>query len=178
MKGKISLGLAAAFLLVLSPTTVGAADPATPDVAGAQAAVVLPASTAHGEGFQLHSMLDQSFCIEVAAGATDLRPVTLGQCSAIGAQRWTFSWLASGLNQLIETQGMCVDVSSRKPGDGLAVPVTYCTNARPQKLTYTPTGQIEFARGCLAVPRAGAGAAVFLEKCDDTIPNQHWKLAQ
>jgi hypothetical protein len=178
MNRKMSLGLAAAFVLLVSPTTVGAAGPEAPDAAGTQAAVVLPASTAHGGGFQLHSMLDQSFCIEVAAGATDLRPATLGQCSAIGVQRWTFSWLASGLNQLIETQGMCVDVSSRKPGDGLAVPVTYCRDTRPQKLTFTVTGQIQFAKGCLAVPRAGAGAAVFLEKCDDTIPNQHWKLAQ
>ncbi|MEI8334099.1 MAG: ricin-type beta-trefoil lectin domain protein [Chloroflexota bacterium] len=178
MKRKISLGLAAVFVLLVAPTMVGAAGPVTPDAAGAQAAVVLPASTAHGGGFQVQSMLDQSFCIEVAAGATDLRPVTLGQCSALGAQRWTFSWLASGLNQMIETQGMCVDVSSRKPGDGLAVPVTFCKDTRPEKLTFTMTGQIEFARGCLAVPRAGAGAAVFIEKCDDTKPNQHWKLSQ
>jgi hypothetical protein len=178
MKRKISLGLAAVFVLLVAPATAGAAGPVTPDAAGTQAAVVLPASTAHGGGFQLQSMLDQSFCIEVAAGATDLRPVTLGQCSTLGAQRWTLSWLASGLNQMIETQGMCVDVSSRKPGDGIAVPVTYCRDTRPQKLTFTVTGQIEFARGCLAVPRAGAGAAVYLEKCDDTIPNQRWKLAQ
>lgn len=88
------------------------------------------------------------------------------------------SWLATGLNQMIETQGMCVDVSGRKPGDGLAVRVTFCKNARSERLTFTATGQIEFAKGCLSIPRAAAGAAVFLEACDIAHKTQFWKLSQ
>jgi Ricin-type beta-trefoil lectin domain len=167
------VGVAALLAATVAPATVGAA--ATPVAA---APVVLPTTTVHGESFQLHSALDPSFCAEIDPGATDLRSVTLEPCVAVLAQRWTFSWLATGLNQMIETQGMCVDVSGRKPGDGLAVRVTFCKNARSEKLTFTATGQIEFAKGCLSIPRAAAGAAVFLEACDITNNRQSWKLSQ
>ncbi len=169
------VGAATLLAATVAPVTVGATATVTPAVA---APVVLPTTTAHGVGFQLHSALDTSFCAEVDGGAADLRSVTLEPCSAISAQRWTFSWLATGLNQLIETQGMCVDVSSRKRGDGLAVPVTFCDNTKAQKSTFTLTGQIEFAKGCLSFPRAAAGAAVFLEACDITNNRQFWKLSQ
>ena len=169
------VGVAALLGAAVAPATVGATDTAA---LAAAAPVVLPTTTAHGGGFQLHSASDQSFCAEVEGGATDLRSVTLSLCNPVQAQRWTFSWLATGLNQLIETQGMCVDVSGRKPGDGLAVQVTFCKNARSEKLTFTPIGQIEFAKGCLSIPAATVVAAVILQKCDITNPRQLWKLAQ
>jgi hypothetical protein len=167
--------VAALLAATVAPATVGATDTAA---LAAAAPIVLPTTTAHGGGFQLHSALDTSFCAEVDGGAADLRSVTLMQCTAITAQRWTFSWLATGLNQMIETQGMCVDVSGRRPGDGLAVRVTFCKDARSEKLTFTATGQIEFAKGCLSIPRTAAGVAVFLEACDITNNRQSWKLSQ
>jgi hypothetical protein len=169
------VGVAALLAVAVAPATVGATDIAA---LAAAAPAALPTTTVHGEGFQLHSAVDTSFCAEVDGGAADLRSVTLVPCLGIGVQRWTFSWLASGLNQMIETQGMCVDVSGRKPGDGLAVRVTFCKNARSEKLAFTATGQIEFAKGCLSIPRAAAGAAVFLEACDITNNRQSWKLSQ
>ena len=169
------VGVAALLAATVAPATVGATGTAMP---AAAAPIVLPTTTAHGEGFQLHSALDPGFCAEVDPGATDLRSVTLEPCVAVLAQRWTFSWLATGLNQMIETQGMCVDVNGRKPGDGLAVRVTFCKNARSEKLTFTATGQIEFAKGCLSIPRTAAGVAVFLEPCDMTNNRQFWKLSQ
>jgi len=169
------VGVAALLAAPVAPVTVGAAASVTP---AAAAPVVLPASTAHGEGFQIRSVSDPSYCVEVDAGATDLRSVTMAQCNVGSQQRWTFSWLASGLNELIEIQGMCVDVSSRKPGDGLAVPVTFCKGTKAEHLSFLPGGQIEFAKGCLSIPRAGAGAAVFLEACDSTHTLQFWKLSQ
>jgi hypothetical protein len=58
------------------------------------------------------------------------------------------------------------------------VPVTFCKGTRPEHLTFLPNGQIQFAKGCLSIPRVGAGAAVFLEACDTTHTTQFWKLSQ
>lgn len=81
------VGVAALLAATVAPATVGATDTAMPVAAGP---VVLPTTTAHGAGFQLHSALDPSFCAEVDPGATDLRSVTLEPCVAVLAQRWTF----------------------------------------------------------------------------------------
>ncbi len=172
------VGVVALFVAAVAPVTVGAAATAQPAAPVAAAPLALPTTTVHGGGFQLHSVMDPNFCAEVGGGAADLRSVTLEPCVAASAQRWTFSWLATGLNQMIETQGMCVDVSGRKPGDGVAVAVTYCKNTKAEKLTFSLTGQIEFAKGCLSFPRNAAGAAVFLEACDSMNNRQFWKLSQ
>ncbi len=179
MRPRMTLALAAMAALLLSPAIVGAADTVVPGAAAAQAAAVtLPATTVHGSGFQVRNMSDSNFCIDVAGGGAEGRPVTLSTCNSNLSMRWTFAWESSLLNEMIDSQGMCVDVAGRKPGDGVAVAVVLCHGGRPQSLTFTPLGQIEFAKGCLAVPRTAAGAAVFVVPCDETQKTQTWKLAQ
>lgn len=41
-------------------------------------------------------------------------------------------------------------------------------------LTYTSFGVLEFAKGCLSIPGAGANAAVGLVACDATKQTQLW----
>lgn len=139
-----------------------------------------PPTTAHGTNFQVKNGLDNSFCMDIAGGATEGRALSLSQCTAAASQRWGFTWNANDTNSIIESQGMCVDVRGRHAGDGIAVAAYKCHHADNQKFTYTPTGHIQELKSgkCLSAPRAAAGVAVFLEDCDETKKQQSWKLAQ
>ncbi len=139
-----------------------------------------PPTTAHGTNFQVKNGLDNSFCMDIAAGATEGRSLTLSACSAVASQRWGFTWNSNETNSVIDSQGMCVDAKGRHTGDGIAVVANKCHHGEAQKFTYTSTGHIIDlkTKSCLSVPRAGAAAPVFLEACDDTKKGQNWKLAQ
>ena len=139
-----------------------------------------PPTTAHGTNFQVKNGLDNSFCMDIAGGATEGRTLSLSQCTAAASQRWGFTWNANDTNSIVETQGMCVDVRGRHAGDGIAIAAYKCHHADNQKFTFTATGHIQELKSgkCLSVPRAAAGVAVFLEDCDETKKQQSWKLAQ
>lgn len=139
-----------------------------------------PPTTAHGTNFQVKNGLDNSFCMDVAAGATEGRLLSLSQCTATSTERWGFTWNVGETNSIIETQGMCADVRGRRAGDGVAIAVYKCHHAENQKFTVSATGHIIDLKSnkCLSVPRAAAGVAVFLEDCDETKKQQSWKLAQ
>jgi Ricin-type beta-trefoil lectin domain len=139
-----------------------------------------PPTSAHGTNFQVKNGLDNNFCMDVAAGATEGRSLSLNTCSVVPSQRWGFSWNVGETNSIIESQGMCADVRGRRAGDGVAIAVYKCHHAENQKFTFTSTGHIIDLKSnkCLSVPRAGAGVAVFLEDCDETKKQQSWKLAQ
>jgi hypothetical protein len=141
------------------------------------AAVSTP-TTVHGTGFQLHSMLDTSFCIDVAPGAAEGRTVTLSQCTAATSQRWGFTWNADQTNLLVEAEGMCVD--GRKPQAGVAATVGYCRFADPWRYVFTAEGLVQNVKTgrCLTIPRAASGAAVYFDVCDITRTAQVWKISQ
>ncbi len=137
-------------------------------------------STAHGEAFQIKSQVDTTFCIDVAAGGTQGRKLSLSACAPYATERWTFTKNSDGSNLLVESQGMCVDTAGRKPGDGVSLKVENCNFLKSQRLRFTSVGRIQ-ASGtatCLSIPRAAAGVAVFLETCSASNPRQRFKLGQ
>ncbi len=136
-------------------------------------------SNVHGAHFLVKNGLDPSFCMDVAAGAAEGRSVTLSPCNAGDSERWDFTWNADGMNAIVDNQGMCVDIRGRHAGDGVAVAVYKCHFGENEKFSVSATGHIrEVKTGkCLSVPRAGAGAAVFLEDCDEAKKQQVWTLA-
>jgi hypothetical protein len=162
-------------MVVASGAVVAASNTASATVP--LAAVTTP-TTVHGTGFQVHSMIDTSFCIDVAPGATEGRPVTLSQCTAAASQRWGFTWNTDQTNVLVESQGMCVD--GRKPKAGVAATVGSCRFGDPWRYVFTAEGLIRNVKTdkCLTIPRAGSGAAVYFDVCDNTRSAQLWKLSQ
>jgi hypothetical protein len=161
---RLTLVLAVLGLLVL---------PVSADAGGG-----LPATTAHGANFLVKSHLDNNFCVQVESGSTEGRPLTMQQCSLADNQRWMLTWGANGLNEMVETQGMCVDVRARRVGDEISVAVFLCQHNRTGALTFTSSGLLEFkSGGCLAIAGAAANSAVSLAACDETKPGQVWELA-
>jgi hypothetical protein len=151
--------------------------------AGTAAAVAivephLPASTAHGEGFRIESWVDTSYCIDVEAGATQGRALTLSACSSNATELWTFTKNSDGSNLFVDSQGMCVDSVGRKAGDGVSVKVRNCSFVQSQRFRYTSLGRIQLSgtAACLSIPRAGAAAPLFLETCSNSNPRQLFKL--
>jgi hypothetical protein len=165
--------------LVVTVVVASGAVIAVGSTASAEAplAVVTTPTTAHGTGFQVQSMLDTSFCIDVAAGAAEGRPVTLSQCTAAASQRWGFTWNTDQTNLLVEYQGMCLD--GRKPKPGVAATVAQCRFADPWRYVFTAEGLVQNVKTgqCLTIPRAGSGAAVYFDVCDITRTAQLWKLS-
>jgi YD repeat-containing protein len=139
----------------------------------------LPPSTAHGVNFVLKSQIDNNFCIDVAAGATEGRKVTLSACGTVDTERWALTFDADGQNAMIDSQGMCVDVRGLKGNDGLPVSVYKCHFGENERFSYNATGQIVevHSRKCLSVAGAVVGSAVSLADCDVTKKGQLWKLA-
>ena len=187
MKKLVSVAVAGtmvAAVALLGPMTASAANDHDHDAHGDAGRPAPPPppppTTAHGTNFQVKNGLDNTFCVDVAGGVAEARALTLNPCTAAASQRWGFTWNANDTNSIIEAQGMCIDVRGRHAGDGVSVAVYKCHHADNQKFTFTPTGHIQELRSgkCLSVPRAGAGAAVFLEDCDETKKQQNWKLAQ
>ena len=137
-------------------------------------------STAHGEGFQIRSQLDPTFCIDVAAGATQGRPLSLSAClQGLQTQLWTFTNNSDGSNLLVDYMGMCVDTAGRKVGDGLALKVRKCSFVSSQRFQFTSVGRIQVTgtTKCLSIPRAAPAVAVFLETCNSSNPREVFKLA-
>ena len=172
---KVRIAALVVTLVVASGAVVAASNTAT---AAVPLAAVTTPTTAHGTGFQVHSIIDTSFCIDVAAGATEGRQVTLSQCTAASSQRWGFTWNTDQTNLLVESQGMCMD--GRKPTAGVAASVGYCRFGDPWRYVFTPEGLIQNVKTgqCLTIPRAGSGAAVYFDFCDATRSAQLWKLSQ
>jgi hypothetical protein len=142
-----------------------------------EAAVRLPDSTAHGANFVVKSLLDTNFCIEVASGSGEGRSLTMQQCSSVDTQRWMLTWGSNGLNEMVDTQGMCVDVKGRKVNDGIAVVVVQCHHNRAEAVTFTSSGLLDFkSGGCLSIGGAANDAMVSLATCDETKNGQLWKL--
>ena len=140
---------------------------------GGVAAAFAPSSE-HGAGLEIQSHLDSNFCIRVGDGATVGRSVTLAQCTVADVMRWTFTWNSDNTNLIVETQGMCLDGHYLSSRVGLPMRVVKCTTSNALHFTVSPAGHIiDVANNkCLFVPRAGAGARVFLVTCDSNIPNQ------
>ena len=136
---------------------------------------VLPQNTAHGANFLIESQIDNSYCIQVDGGTGEGRGLTLQQCGTTDTQRFTLTWRADGLTNLIDSQGMCIGVTDRTQP-----PLTaFCADTSAFRLTVPPSGQFHFQRTnwCLSVPGASANAAVTLAKCSDTAKGQQWKIA-
>ena len=140
----------------------------------APAAAVPPPSTIHGVNFRIETQVDNNFCVEADSGTLPGRTLTLQQCGVADNQRFALTAEASGLNELLDSQGMCLDVSAQQRGDGVPVPVMLCNHTRAQVLSYTGTGLLQYGKGCLQVPGAAANAPITLAKCDVSKPNQRW----
>jgi hypothetical protein len=137
----------------------------------------LPPSTAHGENFLFKSALDTNFCIDVAAGSTQGRSVILNQCTSVDTERWALTDNANGTNAIVDSEGMCVDSSGRKLGDGISLEVFDCSFHGHQRFSYTTDGLIQTKEGCLSVQGAVSGAAVSVVSCDSTKNHEVFKLA-
>lgn len=179
MRRKAVLGLAIVLMLALVPGSAGAATSAYQASAATQvAAVVLPPTSGHGSNFLIKSQADDGYCIEVGAGLDEGRLLTLQQCGTADTQRWTLTWGADDLNEMVEAQGMCVTVKGHKLNDGLPLAVVRCHQNRAEALTFTASGQLAFANGgCLSIPGAASGVAVSRTPCDESKKTQLWKLA-
>ena len=167
MKPRATLALALALGLSLMPGAGGA-------VERGLAASNLPATQAHGVNFQVESQLNTSFCIQIESGTNEGRSLTMLQCGSQDTQRWGFSWYASGVNQMLDSQGMCLTTRGHKVGDGLALAVQLCRGDRTEWLTYTSLGLLEFATGCLQIASAANNIPVSLATCDATKQSQLW----
>lgn len=137
----------------------------------------LPPSTAHGENNLFESALDNSYCIDVVPGGTQGRAVILSTCSTADTQRWALTDNADGTNAIIDSEGMCVDSTGRKLGDGISLGVFDCTFHGHQRFSFTPDGLIQAKQGCLSVQGAINGGAVSLVACDSTNQHEVFKLA-
>jgi len=167
------LTVMASLLLVLTGALVAG------PIGGATAhhAAVTP-TTAHGEYFLFKSALDSTFCIDEQPGNTQGRTVILSTCTTADTQRWSLTENSDGTNFIVDSQGMCVDSTGRKLGDGFAVEAFDCNSHAHQRFTYTADGQLQARLGCLAVPLAADGAAVSIASCNSASNSQVFKLAR
>lgn len=147
---------------------------------GGGASVVVPPSTIHGSNFLFKSGLDNTYCIDVAAGSTEGRSVTVSPCAGSDTQKWMMTYNADGQNSMVEAGGMCVDMKGRHAGDGIAVAVNKCHHGGDQKWSYTASAHLKDVKSgkCLSTAKAATGSPVTIEDCDDTKPNQVWKTAR
>jgi hypothetical protein len=147
-------------------------------VAGSVSAAVTP-STAHGEHFLFELAVDRTFCIDEAPGNAQGRAVTLSACGTADTERWALTENADGTNAFIDSQGMCLDTTGRKIGDGIALKVFDCRFNDHERFSYTALGlvQVKSTDACLRVPGAANGTAVSLAKCDSTSTGEVFKLA-
>lgn len=144
---------------------------------GAKSAGGLPPTSIHGVSFQVRTLADTNFCIEADPGTSEGRPLTMQQCSAPDpTQHWALPWQTSGVNQVIDSQGMCLNVRGHRADDGLTFQVERCRANRAEFVTYTTTGLLQTARGCLAIPGAATTAVITLAICDPSKPTQRWLL--
>lgn len=137
-----------------------------------------PPSTAFGMNFLIKSQADQAFCIQVTAGNTEGRTITMAQCGTVDNQKWMLTHNNDESNLIVDSVGMCLDGRSRKGGDGLALPVQKCRFAESWRFAYLATGQIRDDKNnkCLGITGAATGAPVALVDCDATKPTQKWSL--
>jgi len=131
-------------LVVLGENPVGA-------TAGTAA---LAPSTAFGENILFKSGVDSTFCIDEQSGSTQGRTVILSTCTTADTQRWALTHNANGTNSIVDSEGMCVDSTGRKAGDGVALEVFDCNLHTHQQVSYTATGLIQTKGGCFSVPGA------------------------
>ena len=124
--------------------------------------------------FQVKANADTNFCIEAEGGTAEGRTLTMQQCGSADTQRWALADYVSGVNQMLDSQGMCLDVRGRKAADGVQLAVHLCRGDRAEMLTYTTLGLLEYATGCLQIPGAAGNAQVSLAVCDATKLNQQW----
>jgi|SoimicmetaTmtLPB_FD_contig_31_1881727_length_1223_multi_5_in_0_out_0_2 hypothetical protein len=157
-----------ATILVLSPEASSA---------GGRAHLVTTPTTIHGVNFQIKTQFDTNFCIRVESGTTEGRTLTLQQCAAIDdAERWAFSLQVDDTNQILDSQGMCLDGRYRRANDGLPLPVAKCQSGPAWRFVYLGTGLIQNVKNgkCLFVAGAAANAPVWLKDCDTSFDGQRW----
>jgi hypothetical protein len=141
------------------------------------AGMPLPPSTAHGANFLFESVLDTNFCIDVAPGTTEGRAVTLSACLTADTERWALTENTDGTNAFIDSEGMCLDSTGHKLGDGNPLEVFDCGFRGHERFSYTVDGLIQAKVGCLSVQAAATGTAVSLAPCDNTSKHEMFKLA-
>lgn len=140
----------------------------------ADAAGGLPPTTIHGVNFQIKAQTNTNFCVQIESGTSEGRLMTLQSCGLADDQRWALTAGANGLNELIDSQGMCVDVKGHQLGSGLLA-AFLCTHSATEQLTYTSAGQLIFKSGeCLSVPGDAANTQVDIAACDLTKIGQQW----
>jgi hypothetical protein len=147
-------------------------------VATASSGASAPPSTVGGGVFSLHSMADQSFCLDVVDQGSGL-VVVVSMCTAAESQKFALSHGADGLNLMLDSHGNCL-AHGAKIGPGF-----FAVGDGPCK--YKPIGRWSIlADGlvtqgdsglCLTIPRAADGANVHLVPCQE-VPLQEWKLSQ
>jgi hypothetical protein len=143
----------------------------------ADGATALPATTIHGLNFEIKTQADLNFCIEADPGSAEGRTLTVQGCSGFETQRWAFPWYSSGVNQLVDSQGMCLNVRGLKVDNGEYAVVEGCRADRAEFLTYTSAGLLMSAKGCLVIVTAAANAHVLLATCDATKATQRWVVS-
>jgi hypothetical protein len=107
------------------------------------ASASLPPSSVHGSNFQIQLQIDHNYCIQVAGGSQEGRTLSLQQCGTTDTQRWTFTIKTNGLNQVVDSQGMCLDGHFAKASAGLAMTVADCGNGGAWQFTFLPSGLIQ-----------------------------------
>ena len=84
--------------------------------------------------------------------------------------------LLGNTNQIIDSQGMCLDGRYRRANDGLPLPVAKCQSGPAWRFVYLGTGLIQDVKNgkCLFVAGAAANAPVWLKDCDTSFAGQRW----
>lgn len=136
----------------------------------------------HGVGFQMKTVLDETFCIGANADtATEGRTVFIQKCTGAETQRWTFTDGADGSSVIVGSQGMCLDIRNHRSGDGTPIQLWRCHYGNNQRFRVTPTGRIREVQSgkCLTIGKTVADrAAVFIDECDEQRSQQTWRLVQ
>src|SRR5262249_3609986 len=139
----LALGIGVSTACRQEPIAPGSRQTLVADVqsAGTSAAAVTP-TTAHGMNFLVKTQSDLTFCIQVEAGNTAGRSVSMAQCGTVDNQRWMLSNNSDETNLLIESTGMCIDGHFVKGNQGLAMTVGQCGTGDDWRFVYLGSGQI------------------------------------
>ena len=128
--------------------------------------------------FQIKTLADLNFCIEVDKGVSEGRLITLQQCGLTDSQRWALPLYNDETNAIVESQGMCLDGRFTQATLGFPMTVAKCGSGDRWRFTYTSVSLIQNAKNqkCLGVAGAAANAAVAIVDCDATKKTQQWLI--
>jgi len=85
-----------------------------------------------------------------------------------GSTSFTFKWTAEDIGQVTGPWSKCLDNASGKTTGGNKIDIAVCNGKAQQKITLTPTGQLQVQGGCVT-----GGTKAFFEPCSSAT-NKVW----